>query len=89
MYQPVIEKHEKNGQQYADTVKSKFSQGKLRIWGFDHKPQEPPASYKDCDLVPLVQVKNFWFSANACGLVLGCTDLMVRETTTQSPFLAD
>ena len=87
IYQPVIKKHEKNGQEYPDTVKTKFSSGKLRVWGFDHVPREPPASYKGCDLVPLVSVKNFWLSGNSCGLVLELTDIMVREQTSECPFL--
>ena len=87
IYSPVIKKHEKNGQEYPDSCKTKFSSGKLRVWGFDHMPREPPASYKGCDLVPLVSVKNFWFSGNSCGLVLELTDIMVREVTSSSPFL--
>jgi hypothetical protein len=88
MWQPVIKKHQApNGQEYGDTFKTKYSQGKLRVWDWDHMPREPPASYKGCDLVGIVAVKNFWFSGNSVGLVLELQAVMCREQTSECPFL--
>ena len=62
IHQSVIKKHEKDGQQFSDTVKCKFSLGKIKHWAWDHTPREAPVDYKNCDLVPMIQVKNFYFS---------------------------
>ena len=86
MYQSVIKKHEKDGTQYPDTVRCKFTVSRLNHWSVHHKPREAPADYKACDLVPMIQVKNFYFGANQVGLVLELTDLLVQEQVRECPF---
>jgi hypothetical protein len=86
IYQSVIKKHEKDGTQYPDTVRCKFTVSRLNHWGVDHKPRGPPADYKFCDLVPMIQVKNFYFGTNQVGLVLELTDLLVQEQVRECPF---
>ena len=82
IYQSVIKK---NGE-YPDRVRCKFTVSRLNHWGVDHKPREAPADYKACDLVPMIQVKNFYFASNTVGLVLELTDLLVRERVRECPF---
>ena len=86
IYQSVIKKHEKDGTQYPDTVRCKFTVSKLNHWGVDHKPREAPLDYKACGLVPMIQVKNFYFGTNQVGLVLELTDLLVQEQVRECPF---
>jgi len=86
IYQSVIKKHEKDGTQYPDTVRCKFTVSRLKHWGIDHKPREAPLDYKFCDLVPMIQVKNFYFASNTVGLVLELTDLLVQEQVRECPF---
>ena len=86
LYQSTIKKHEKDGHQFPDSVKCKFSVGRLKHWGFDHKPREAPLDYKSCDLVPHIQIKNFYFASNTCGLVLELTDILVQEQVRECPF---
>ena len=86
IYQSVIKKHEKDGTQYPDTVRCKFTVSRLNHWGVDHKPREAPLDYKACDLVPMIQVKNFYFGTNQVGLVLELTNLMVQEQVGECPF---
>ena len=86
IYQSTIKKHEKDGQQFADTVRCKFSVGRLKHWGFDHKPREAPVDYKNCLLVPLVHVKNFYLGTNQVGLVLEVSDMLVQEQVRECPF---
>ena len=82
IYQSVIKK---NGE-YPDRVRCKFTVSRLNHWGVDHLPRGPPADYKACDLVPMIQVKNFYFGANQVGLVLELTDLLVQEQVRECPF---
>jgi len=82
IYQSVIKK---NGE-YPDRVRCKFTVSRLNHWGVDHKPREAPLDYKSCDLVPMIQVKNFYFGTNQCGLVLELTDLLVQEQIRECPF---
>jgi len=86
MYQSVIKKHEKDSMVFPQTVKCKFSVGRLKHWGFDHKPREAPVDYKNCLLVPLIQVKNFYFMTNQVGLVLEVSDMLVQEQVRECPF---
>ena len=86
MYQSTIKKHEKDGQQFPDTVRCKFSLGKIKHWKFSHEPREAPVDYKCCDLVPLIQVKNFYFGTNQVGLVLEVSDMLVQEQVRECPF---
>ena len=86
MYQSTIKKHEKDGTQYPDTVRCKFTVSRLNHWSVHHKPREAPADYKACDLVPMIQVKNFYFGANQVGLVLELTDILVQEQVRECPF---
>jgi len=58
----------------------------LKHWGFDHKPREAPVEYKNCDLVPMIQVKNFYFASNQVGLVLEISDMLVKEQVRTCPF---
>ena len=82
IYQSVIKK---NGE-YPDRVRCKFTVSRLNHWGVDHKPREAPLDYKSCDLVPMIQVKNFYFASNTVGLVLELTDLLVQEQVRECPF---
>ena len=86
IYQSVIKKHEKDGTHYPDTVRCKFTVSRLNHWGVDHKPREAPLDYKNCDLVPMIQVKNFYFGTNQTGVVLELTDLLVQEQVRECPF---
>ena len=86
IYQSVIKKHEKDGTQYPDSVRCKFTVSRLNHWGVDHKPRETPLDYKNCDLVPMIQVKQFYFGTNQVGLVLELTDLLVQEILRECPF---
>ena len=82
IYQSVIKK---NGE-YPDRVRCKFTVSRLNHWGVDHKPREAPLDYKSCDLVPMIQVKNFYFASNTVGVVLELTDLLVQEQVRECPF---
>ena len=82
IYQSVIKK---NGE-YPDRVRCKFTVSRLNHWSVDHKPREAPLDYKACGLVPMIQVKNFYFASNTVGLVLELTDLLVQEQVRECPF---
>ena len=86
MYVPTIKKHNKDGVEYADTCKTKFTKNKLRHWGFDHKAREAPSDYRNADLVGMVAIKNLWFGSNQFGVVLELEDLIVSETIKECPF---
>jgi hypothetical protein len=85
MYQSCVRKHERNGTKFEDTVRVKFTKSKLKHWGFNHDPVDPPKDYRECDLVGLVQVKQFVFSSNQVFLVLELSDLMVKENLRGCP----
>ena len=87
MFQSCIKKHSKGDTQYNDSVRTKFSKGKLKLWSFDHQPREAPVDFRHCDLVGMVQVRCFWFSGSQCGVCLELGDLMCREQTRDCPFL--
>ena len=87
MFQSCIKKHSKGDTQYPDSVRTKTSKSKLRLWSFDHQPRDAPVDFRHCDLVPLIQVRNFWFSGSQCGVCLELCDLMCREQTSDCPFL--
>ena len=86
LYQSTIKKHEKDSQVFPDTVRCKFSVGKIKHWAWDHKAREAPVEYKNCDLVPMIQVKNFYFGTNQVGLVLEVSDMLVQEQVRECPF---
>ena len=87
MFQSCIKKHSKGDTQYNDSVRTKCSKGKLKLWSFDHQPREAPVDFRHCDLVGMVQVRCFWFSGSQCGVCLELGDLMCREQTRDCPFL--
>ena len=87
MFQSCIKKHSKGDTQYNDSVRTKNSKGKLKLWSFDHQPREAPVDFRHCDLVGMVQVRCFWFSGSQCGCTLELVDLMCREQIRDCPFL--
>ena len=82
MYQSVIKKHAKGSTTYPNTVRCKFNSTgarQIRFWDEQHKPIEQP-DLKHHNVVPLVEIRSFWFANNSCGLTLDIIDLMCLQT---------
>ena len=85
MYKPTIHRSDK----YEPTLKTKANmegRQKLRVWTPEREAREPPEDWRDCDALPMIVVRGFYFQTKEFGLILETTDILIHERTRACPF---
>ena len=89
-YRPCATPHEKNGVQYAPTIRLKIMMegpSQIRCWTKEHEPRDPPLDFRNSRLTPLVTVKSLWLMNNQAGALMECSDVVVEEEDVSCPFI--
>ena len=60
-----------------------------RFWTSKYARCEAPEDFKDCDLVPRINVRSLWIMGSDCGLTLECTDIMYDNHQESCPFITE
>ena len=88
-YRPCATPHERNGVQYAPTVRAKVmleGPNKIRVWGPNTEKRDIPVDFRICKLTPQLTVKSLWLMNGSAGVLFECHDLVCVEEDISCPF---